>query len=917
MDCTGRNDRLQEGTDMRNSLAAAVALFFLVAPAFGEGAETPQKVTAVEGITEYRLPNGLKVLLFPDASRPLVTVNITILVGSRHEGYGETGMAHLLEHMLFKGCPQFPNVPKALRDHGADFNGTTWLDRTNYFETMPASDENLDFGIQLEADRLVNSFVKREDLMSEMTVVRNEFEMGENNPEYILSQRITSAAFQWHNYGKSTIGNRSDIERVPIDSLQAFYKKFYQPDNAVLIVAGKFDEKKALDLIVKYLAPLKKPSRRLPTTYTEEPPQDGERNVTLRRVGAVGGVGAAYHIPAAAHPEFPALEILAQALDTRPAGRLYKAVVETKLASSVQASAAALHDPGLLEISATCEPKNVEPTRAALVETLENLGKDKITPEEVERGRTELLKHRERLMANSQHVAITLSDWVGKGDWRLFFLHRDRLEKVTPDDVNRVAEKYVVRSNRTVGVFVPTDKPMRAAVPETPALAKLLEGYAGRKAVSAGEAFDPTPANLDARLQKSAVENIKVGLLPKKTRGEMANVDIFLRFGNEDSLKGKKTAVEFMAEMLSRGTKKHSRQELKDKLDKLGAQWSFSGQIGLLSVSLKAKRANIPEALAILTEMLREPAFPEKEFEILRAEVRDELDKGRTEPENLAFTEIQRKLAPYPKDHPLYQPSIPEEVDLVKALKLDDVKAAYAQVSAQVGEVGAVGDFEPEPVLKQLRTMLAGWTSDTPYRRIPRPAHPEVAGGATEIKTPDKANAVYVAGMTFPVKDSDPDAVPLEVGNFLFGAAPLASRLSVRVRGEKGLSYEIGSAVQSSSRDKATEFMIFAITNPKNIDKVTILVREELTKYLAEGPSLTELNDAMKGYLEAKKLARANDAHVAMQVANYLNLGRTFAFDAEQEQKAAAIGPDDIKAAWRKHIDPKKLVIIRAGDFGK
>src|SRR5262245_4811306 len=220
---------------MRHCLAVAVALLCLAAPAFAEGADALQKVTSVEGITEYRLANGMHVLLFPDASRPLVTVNMTILVGSRHEGYGETSMAHLLEHMLFKGCPQFPNVPKALRDHGADFNGTTWVDRTNYFETMPASDENLEFGLQLEADRLVNSYVKREDLISEMTVVRNEFEMGENNPEYILSQRITASAYEWHNYGKSTIGNRSDIERVPIDALKASYKKYYQPDNALLI----------------------------------------------------------------------------------------------------------------------------------------------------------------------------------------------------------------------------------------------------------------------------------------------------------------------------------------------------------------------------------------------------------------------------------------------------------------------------------------------------------------------------------------------------------------------------------------------------------------------------------------------------------------------------------------------------------
>src|SRR3954465_8797813 len=231
-----------------------------------------KKGATVEGITEYQLDNGLRVLLYPDPSRAKVTVNMTVLVGSRHEGYGETGMAHLLEHMVFKGTPTHPAVPKALQEHGAQWNGTTSDDRTNYFETMPATDENLEFGIALEADRLVNSYVKREDLIAEMTVVRNEFERGENSPEGVLMERINAAAFEWHNYGKSTIGNRSDIERVPIDNLQAFYKKYYQPDNVVLIVAGKFEEARALALVEKYLGSIPKPARKLDQTYTEEPP---------------------------------------------------------------------------------------------------------------------------------------------------------------------------------------------------------------------------------------------------------------------------------------------------------------------------------------------------------------------------------------------------------------------------------------------------------------------------------------------------------------------------------------------------------------------------------------------------------------------------------------------------------------------
>ena len=284
------------------TLLTAVMLFLLVFAAETQAGVKP--VTSIEGISEFKLDNGMSVLLFPDQSKPTVTVNLTVFVGSRHEGYGEAGMAHLLEHMLFKGTPTNSDIPQLLKDRGASFNGTTWLDRTNYYETMPASEDNLNFALQLEADRMINSRIDNEDLQSEFSVVRNEFERGENNPTRVLWQRMTAAAFLWHNYGNSTIGNRADIERVPIDNLKRFYRRYYQPDNAMLVIAGKFDQPKALALANRHFGSIPVPDRKLDQTYTVEPAQDGERLVTLRRVGDVAAVGAVYHVPsgAAAQP---------------------------------------------------------------------------------------------------------------------------------------------------------------------------------------------------------------------------------------------------------------------------------------------------------------------------------------------------------------------------------------------------------------------------------------------------------------------------------------------------------------------------------------------------------------------------------------------------------------------------------------
>ena len=880
-------------------------------------AADPEKVTSVDGITEYRLDNGFRFLLFPDNSKPLVTVNLTLFVGSRHEGYGETGMAHLLEHMVFKGTPTFPKVPKALADHGARFNGSTWVDRTNYYETMPASDENLEFGIKLEADRLVNSYVKREDLISEMTVVRNEFEAGENNPENILSQRMMAVAYEWHNYGKSTIGNRSDIERVPIENLQAFYRKYYQVDNCLMIVAGKFDEKKAIEYIGKCFGALKKPTRDLPNTYTEEPAQDGERIVVLRRVGSVGAVGVIYHVPAGAHPDYPAIEILEDVLTSAPSGRVYKALVESKKATSVSGSAFAWHDPGVLEITAKVEGTGIDVARDTLIDTLENLQKNPITAEEVNRSKIRFEKDHENALNATDRLAVRLSEWTACGDWRLFFLHHDRVAKVTAEDVNRVAAKYLTRNNRTIGVYYPSEKAARAEIPETPKIATILKDFKGSGKIALGEAFDPTPENIEKRVTRGKLNGIPYALLTKKSRGELVHLNLNLHFGSEKSLQGLNTPANLLGSLMRRGTKQHNRQQLTDALDKLGAQLSLSTQAGELSVSLQVKKGDLSAALKLLGEILREPSFPESELSVLKRENLERLQRAKTEPSALAGQMLQRKLTPYDKNNLRYVPTIDEGIARLEAATLDDIKRVYSQIGAEHGEFAIVGDFDPEPTLSEVGAILKDWKSPVAYERIDRSYAFTPKGAKETINTPDKANAVYIAGMMYPLKDNDPEDASLEIGNYLLGGAPLASRLSNRVRGEEGLSYGIGSMYSADSLDKSARLMIFAITNPKNMGKVDTLISDEIDKFLKDGLSLDELNEGKKGFIESLKVRRSNDSVIASQLADGLQIGRTFQFYADQEKKLLDLQPAEIQAVFKKLLDPSKLVIIHAGDFNK
>jgi zinc protease len=895
----------------------------------------PKKVATVEGITEYQFDNGLRLLLFPDNSQSKVSVNMTVLVGSRQEGYGETGMAHLLEHMVFKGTPTHTNIPKSLNQHGAQWNGSTSSDRVNYFETLPAADENLEFAIALEADRLVNSLIRKEDLDSEMTVVRNEFERGENSPQGVLMKRIEAAAYEWHNYGKTTIGNRSDIERVPVENLRAFYRKLYQPDNVVLVVAGKFDEARALALVRKHFGPIPRPTRKLDTTWTEEPPQDGERLVTLRRVGDVSLVGVAYHIPAGPHEDTAALQVLANILSTRPSGRLYKALVETKKATSASAFAGREHDPGLLTGSAEVpRDGSLDEVRDLLIFTLEEVGPKGVTAEEVNRAKTVILKQREMASTDTAQIGISLSEWAAQGDWRLYFLHRDRIEQVGPEKVQAVAAKYLQRNNRTVGVFMPTEKAERVAIPPTPDVAALVGDYKGRAAIAEGEAFEPTPANVEARLNRLELpEGIKVTLLPKKSRGEEVHLTLTLRYGNEENLKGLEPATGFLGELMLRGTKKLSYQQIRDELDRLTASLGSGGggggrrgggrrggggggPAGAVSFSIQAKRDTLPAVLEILRQVLREPLLPADQFEIMKHERLAGLEQMKSEPAMLAPRLLQRTLSPYPKDNIRYMPTIQESIERLQAATHEQVVQIYREyLGSQEGELTIVGDFDPDACLSVLKSALAGWKAARPYARIANPIISQVAGSEQAIVTPDKANATYVAGLLFPLRDDAPDYVAVLMGNYIFGGGSLSSRLATRVRQQEGLSYSVGSSLSVSSQDQRASMNISAIVNPQNIAKLEKCVQDELERLLRDGVTADELDKARQGYLQSRKVGRSSDSALAGTLSGLRHLDRTLAWEADIEKKIAALAPDQVNAALRKHIDPKKLVVVAAGDF--
>ena len=891
--------------------------------AFAQTVKLPEgvtRVTSVEGITEYRLQNGLRVLLFPDQTKQTATVNITYLVGSRHENYGETGMAHLLEHLVFKGTPKHPNIPAELTSHGARPNGTTWTDRTNYFETFAATDENLEWALDLEADRMVNSYIAKKDLDSEFTVVRNELESGENNPFRVLFQRTMSVAYDWHNYGKSTIGARSDVENVPIDRLQAFYKKYYQPDNAVLLVAGKFDEQKALNLIKEKFGAIPKPDRKLPEIYTVEPVQDGERSVTVRRVGDTQMMMIGYHMPPGSHPDAAAVEVLSTVLSDTPAGRLYKNVVEAKKASSIFGLNFQFKEPSYLMFGAELRKEDsLEAARQAMVETIESVSAKPPTKEEVERAKASLLKQIELMLNDPNQVGLGMSEYIALGDWRLFFLYRDRLKNVTPEDAKRVADKYFKSSNRTVAMFIPTQNPDRAEIPtlKDAEILAMVKDYKGGEMVAQGEAFDPSPANIESRIKRMNVGGLEVALLPKENRGDSVVANLTLRFGDEQTLMNRSTAASLAGQMLMRGTAKHTRQQIQDEFDRLKARVFVAGGPTNAFASIETTRQNLPEVIKLVAEILREPSFPASEFEQLKQEQLTALESQKSEPQSIAFQTIGQIFNVYPKGHPLYQGTIDEEIADLKAVTLDDVKKFYNDFyGASNGTMTIVGDFDEKQVTDLLRQSFANWKSPKGYTRIAQ-KYNDVAAVSKALETPDKANAMFIARLNVKMRDDNPDYPAFVLGNYMLGGGFLNSRLASRIRQKEGLSYGVGSQFSASPLDESGSFLAFAIYAPENAEKLEAAFRDEIRKATTEGFTADEIEQAKKGWLQAQQLSRAQDRELSGKLNNYLFYNRTIAWDAAMEEKIRNLTPEQINAAMKKYLTPDKITIVKAGDFAK
>ena len=511
---------------------------------------------------------------------------------------------------------------------------------------------------------------------------------------------------------------------------------------------------------------------------------------------------------------------------------------------------------------------------------------------------------------------MELSEWQALGDWRMFFLHRDRLKEVTVDDVIAVADRYLIESNRTSGVFTPVDEPLRAEIPETPDVAKLVEGYEGTETIAQGEDFEPTPENIEARTTREELDGIRLALLPKETRGDQVIARFSFHFGTEEAVTPHITGLSMLPGLLMRGTERLDYQALRDEIDRLQSSIQVYGGPGEFGASITSDRANFSASIALLGEILRTPAFPEDQFDLIKTQSLAGLEQSATDPMALGMRAAQRYLSPFPPESIHYVPTVEEDIARTEKVTLDELKTLHARFyGAGRAEISIVGDFDPETVKKDLAGALGGWTSDQPYERI---ARPYVAARAEQasIHTPDKEMAVVVTGASMKLRDDDPDFPALEFANYVLGQSA-KSRLLTRLRHEGGLSYGAGSQFQVDDQDEASALFGYAICAPQNAFEAQEAMRAEIDRWIEAGITEAELTEGKQGFAANFANDLANDGYVARELLNGLETGRTFQYRAGVMQRIQELSLEDIATTLgRRFADVGRFELI-AGDMDK
>ncbi|RXM48403.1 pitrilysin family protein [Flavobacterium sp. YO12] len=896
-----------------------------------------KKIKELGGIEEYLYqPNGMNVLLLQDNASPVATVQIVYRVGSKHEVLGNTGSTHLLEHLMFKGTPSFNmkngnTITDVLQNTGAQLNATTWYDRTNYFETLPS--DKIELALQIEADRMRNSLLLKEDKEAEMTVVRNEFERGENDPNSLLDKEIWAAAYIAHPYHHSTIGWKSDIENAPIEVLRNFYNTYYWPDNATLTIIGDFKKENVFDLIEKYFGKITKAPKAMPQPYTEEPQQYGARKIIVRKPGELGVVNKAYKIPGALHEDLPALNILGEIIGSGPSAILNKTFVDTGLGIYSYSSASNFKEVGLFTIGvgfpATSKHEDID---AKILEVVTKIQKEGVTQDEVNRVVAKISAQTILGRDGSGVIASELNEAIASGDWTDYVTGVDRLKKVTAADVLRVAQKYLVEDQSTTGYFIPKQSgsqnqdTVKASnfIPENgPFYYRHSEdGHIHEESIATISSEQKNTTEIafdDTRIEKTAsaykrekVSGIDV-ISVKTSAKDFVTVAASISLGNYAN-EGKNNAIPSLtASMLSKGTTLNDKFKFSEKLQKLGVNLNVNASTFKINIDFKCLKKDLDQVITLLAEELRNPLFDAKEFENLKQQFIGNAQQGLNDPGERGGIALLQAI--YPKANPNYSLSVEDDIANIKNATLNDVKAFHKKYFGPASmHLVIVGDTEGANLNTSLKKSFKNWNGGVVENMKFEEAIK--AGSKTEVVSiPEKPSAELFIGQYTGLKRTDADYIPFYIANYTLGAG-FAGRLMQTVRDIDGLTYDISSKIAGNITTGGYWF-VNASFNPELFQKGLDATKVQVDKWVKNGITAKELENKKTNLIGSFKVGMSTTNGMARTILGFAERGLEPNYIEQYPKDIEKVTLQQVNDAVKKYIQLDKMIIIKSGSLDK
>ncbi|KFF02661.1 M16 family metallopeptidase [Flavobacterium reichenbachii] len=894
-----------------------------------------KKIKELGGIEEYLYqPNGMNVLLLQDNASPVATVQIVYRVGSKHEVLGNTGSTHLLEHLMFKGTPTFnkksgTTITDVLQNTGAQLNATTWYDRTNYFETLPS--DKIELAIQIEADRMRNSLLTKEDKDAEMTVVRNEFERGENNPDALLDKEIWASAYIAHPYHHSTIGWKSDIENAPIEVLKNFYNTYYWPDNATLTIIGDFRKDNVFELIEKYFGKITKAPKAMPQPYTEEPQQYGPRKIIVKKTGELGVVNKAYKIPGALHEDLPALNILAQIIGAGPSAILNKTFVDTRLGIYAYADATNFKEVGLFTIGVgfpvTSKHEDID---AKISEVVAKIQKEGVTQDEVNRVAAKISAQTILARDGSGVIASALNEAIAAGDWTDYITGVDRLKKVTPADVLRVAQKYLVEDQSTTGYFIPKQSgaqnkdaaqannfmkengPFYYRHPEN--------GHSHEENTAVSSSLKNTLEEIT--LEENTIEKTASAFKREKVNGidvvsvktsakDFVTVAASISLGNYASETKNVIIPSLTASMLAKGTTLNDKFKFSEKLQKLGVNLNVNASTFKINIGFKCLKKDLDQVIALLAEELRNPLFDAKEFENLKQQFIGTTQQDLNDPGERGSIALSQAI--YGKTNPNYSLSVEDNIANIKNATLDEVKAFHKKYFGTASmRLVIVGDTDGANLNASLKKSFKNWNGGV-TEKLKFEEGSKTAAKTEVVTIPEKPSAELYLGQFTGLKRADADYIPFYIGNYTLGAG-FAGRLMQTVRDNDGLTYSISSGL-GGNIETGGYWYVNASFNPDLFQKGLDATMVQVDKWVKNGITSAELENKKTNLIGSFKVGMSTTNGMARTILSFIERGLEPNYIEQYPKDIEKATLQQVNDAIKKYIQLDKMIIIKSGSL--